>query len=155
MYATETRSPIGGPQPQQASSDTHSGTSEADPVLVDYLQANRGDAKYLVAATNAFSAVPIILKIDDPVISIGGFMGRDPVFSTDGLTNLIDKGAVRFFLISQGGRGGFSQNESASWVQDNCQQVPKELWQSLSTSEQGGNDERAPALYDCSIQGGT
>ncbi|MDX6381833.1 MAG: hypothetical protein QOI57_2857 [Rubrobacteraceae bacterium] len=127
----------------------------ADPALMDYLQANRGGAEYLVATNNARSASPIILNTNepDPVITLGGFGGRDPVFSTDQLTNLIDKGAVRFFLISQGGPGGSSQNESASWVQDNCHPVPQEQWQSPSTSEQGGDSERTPALYDCSTRG--
>jgi 4-amino-4-deoxy-L-arabinose transferase-like glycosyltransferase len=127
----------------------------ADLALMDYLQANRGGAEYLVATNNARSASPIILNTNepDPVITLGGFGGRDPVFSTDQLTNLIDKGAVRFFLISQGGPGGSSQNESASWVQDNCHPVPQEQWQSPSTSEQGGDSERTPALYDCSTRG--
>ncbi|MBV9455810.1 MAG: glycosyltransferase family 39 protein [Rubrobacter sp.] len=153
MYGTETRSPIGGPQPQQASSDMNSGMGEADPMLIDYLQAHQGNAEYLVADTNAFSAVPVILKTDEPVISIGGFMGRDPVFSTDQLANLINKGTVRYFLISQGGPRGSSQNESATWVQDNCEQVPQELWQSSPTSDQGGDSQRAPSLYDCSTGG--
>jgi 4-amino-4-deoxy-L-arabinose transferase-like glycosyltransferase len=70
-----------------------------DPALVDYLQANRGDAKYLVATTNSMSASPIILNTAEPVIALGGFMGRDPVFTTDELANLVNKGAVRFFLM--------------------------------------------------------
>jgi 4-amino-4-deoxy-L-arabinose transferase-like glycosyltransferase len=148
------------------------GGDNADPVLMDYLQANRGDAKYLVATANARSASPIILNTDepDPVITFGGFGGRDPVLDTDQLTNLIDKRAVRFFLIQ--GRedtsesqqqstsqnsppwGEGPQNKSASWVQDNCEQVPKELWQSASsTADQDGGrgpwGMRAQMLYDC------
>ena len=129
-----------------------SGTGDtADPALMDYLESNRGDAKYLVGTTNARSASPIILGTDepDPVITLGGFAGRDPVFSTYQLANLVNEGAVRFFLISQGGWGGSTQSESTSWVQDNCKQVSKEQWQSSSTSEQGRNSERAPTLYDC------
>jgi 4-amino-4-deoxy-L-arabinose transferase-like glycosyltransferase len=151
-----------GPRPTQGSSWGGAGggppggpsdhRDTADPALLDYLQANRDNAKYLVATTNARNASPIILGTDepDPVITLGGFAGRDPIFSTTQLANLVDEGAVRFFLISQGGWGGSSQNESTSWVQDNCAQVPKEQWQSSSTTEQGGDPEdRAPALYDC------
>jgi hypothetical protein len=50
-----------------------------------------------------------------------------------------------------GGRG-FLQNESLNWVQDNCEKVPQEEWQSSSDSEQqsgGGPRGRAQALYDC------
>jgi 4-amino-4-deoxy-L-arabinose transferase-like glycosyltransferase len=154
-----------------------------DPVLMDYLQANRGDAKYLLAATNSMSASPIILNTDEPVITLGGFIGRDPVFTTDELAKLVNEGAVRFFLVpdrermqemrseyassqpsgQQGAyqgfppRGGdFFRNESTNWVQDNCEQVPQELWQSPSSSDQdeGGPERmRAQALYDCGTKG--
>ena len=154
---------------------------------MDYLQANRGDAKYLVATTNSMTASPIILNTDEPqpVITLGGFMGRDPVFTTEKLTNLINEGAVRFFLVparermeemraeresnnassqgwgaSQGApqgppRGGppDARNESETWVQDNCEQVSREQWQSSDAEEQeeGGGPwmRRAQALYDC------
>jgi hypothetical protein len=46
------------------------------------------------------------------------------------------------------GPGG-SDNEAASWIQDNCQQVSQEEWQ--STPDLGGGDPpgRNQALYDC------
>jgi hypothetical protein len=145
---------------------------------MDYLQANRDGAKYLVATTNAMNGAPIILSTEepDPVIALGGFMGRDPVLSTEQLADLVDKGAVRFFLIpdrermeemmaeresgqedgSTGGWGEPPQNEATSWVQDNCRQVPQELWQSQSASDQGGGGPgmmRAQALYECGSAG--
>ena len=136
----------GGPSD---SSDT------ADPALMAYLQANRGDAKYLVATTNARSASPIILTTNepDPVITLGGFDGHDPVLSADQLANLVDKGAVHSFLI-QNGEPDEPQNEAVDWVQDNCQQVPQGLWQSSSTTNQTEDPrERAPLLYECGSGG--
>ncbi|HZB81837.1 MAG TPA: hypothetical protein VE288_03200 [Rubrobacteraceae bacterium] len=87
------------------------------------------------------------------------------------IANLIDKGAVRFFLIqarqdmseeqqedtpqSSPPWGEGPQNEeSASWVQDNCEQVPKELWQpsSWTSDQEGGGGPRGmrvQMLYDC------
>jgi 4-amino-4-deoxy-L-arabinose transferase-like glycosyltransferase len=177
------RSVTAGPQAVQESSwggpgGEPPGRDIADPALMDYLQTNRGDAKYLVATENAMSGAPIILNTDesDPVIDLGGFMGRDPVLSTDQLARLVDRGAVRFFLVqdrermqemlaeresdqqggSRGGWGGPPQNEATSWIQDNCQQVPHELWQSLSSSDQGQGDPgmmRAQTLYECSPEG--
>jgi 4-amino-4-deoxy-L-arabinose transferase-like glycosyltransferase len=144
------------------------GRDAADPVLMDYLQANRGDARYLVATTNAMSASPIILNTDEPapVIALGGFAGRDPVLSTDEVAGLVDEGAVRFFLVQDrermremmaneddssqqpgqqgppqgfpGGGRGFPQNEATSWVQDNCEKIPQELWQSPEAEEGPG-----------------
>jgi 4-amino-4-deoxy-L-arabinose transferase-like glycosyltransferase len=74
--------------------------SEVDP-LVDYLQANQGDATYLVAAIDSRVASPIILNTDEPVIAFGGFEGRDPVFSIKRLAGLVSEGSVRFFMIKE------------------------------------------------------
>jgi 4-amino-4-deoxy-L-arabinose transferase-like glycosyltransferase len=188
------RMPAAGPQTVQGSSwggpsggfsGGSSGRRDApDPALMDYLQANRGDAKYLVATTNSMSASPIILNTDgpEPVITLGGFMGRDPVLTTDELAGLVNEGAVRFFLVPDrermeemmseyassqssgqqgayqgfsGGRGDFFRNESTNWVQDNCAQVPQELWQSSSNPDQEEGDlgrNRAQVLYDCGTE---
>jgi 4-amino-4-deoxy-L-arabinose transferase-like glycosyltransferase len=143
----------------------------ADLALVEYLQANKGDAEYLVAASNAMSTSPIILNTDEPVISLGGYNGIDPVFTANDLANLVDRGTVRFFLLpdrdsdsnaSGGGpprggpgpEGGLPQNGSADWVQNNCEKVPQELWQSSSEGGGGGPPMmRARALYDCGTGG--
>lgn len=159
---------------------------EADPVLVDYLQANKGDATYLVAGPDARSMSSVILSSNEPVVNLGGFMGRDPVFTADELASLVDEGAVRLFLVQDreraeelraereeyyaaygtypqygpppGGPGGpGSDNEAVTWVQDNCEKVPRELWQSPEAEDDGGGGPRGPGgpgrvqgLYDCS-----
>ena len=69
--------------------------------MVDYLEANQGDAKYLVAAIDSGVASPIILNTDEPVIDFGGFEGRDPVFSIKRLAGLVSEGSVRFFMIKE------------------------------------------------------
>jgi 4-amino-4-deoxy-L-arabinose transferase-like glycosyltransferase len=101
-YGAETRSPIAGPQtgPSEMSGRFGSDGSEVDP-LVDYLEANQGDATYLVAAIDSRVASPIILNTDEPVIAFGGFEGRDPVFSIKRLAGLVSEGSVRFFMIKE------------------------------------------------------
>ncbi len=177
--------PVAGPQPDEgefagmpgSGPGGPPGTMEADPVLVGYLQDNRGDATYLLAAANALVASPIILDVEKPVISLGGFMGFDPVLNTDELAGLVDTGAVRFFLVLDEERllAAFSEmaagtspddstdaadppapppfaNESTNWVEDNCQQVPRELWQSTDPEGSGGMQGmfgEVQALYDC------
>ena len=138
-----------GPQPTQGQSAQGSSSDTADPALLDYLQANRGDARYLVAASNSMSASPIILNTDASVISTGGYSGRDPVLSVEKATNLVNEGALRFFLIP--GQQQSGSKDVTSWVQNNCAQVPQELWQSSTSSEQSGDIWRAQLLYDCSI----
>ena len=176
--------PGGGPPAGGSRGDRHGGGfgSDADPALLNYLQANRGDAKYLVATINSMSASPIILNTNepDPVITLGGFMGRDPVLSTAQLADLVRKGEVRFFLVPDserleemmseylssqssagqqaapegppGGLGRFLHNESITWVQDNCEQVPQEDWQSSDSEDAGGPMGRTQILYDCGTQ---
>src|SRR5215217_2087434 len=101
-YGTETRAPIAGPQivAGETSSRLGSDGSEVAP-LVDYLEANQGDATYLVAAIDSGVASPIILNTDEPVIAFGGFEGRDPAFSIKRLAGLVNQGSVRFFMIKE------------------------------------------------------
>jgi 4-amino-4-deoxy-L-arabinose transferase-like glycosyltransferase len=101
-YGAETRSPTAGPQ-TGASETSSRFPSDGDKVapMVDYLQANQGDATYLVAAIRSDLASPIILNTDKPVIAFGGFWGRDPVFSIERLAGLVNKGSVRFFVIEK------------------------------------------------------
>ena len=99
-YGAETRSPTAGPQAKPTeTSSTFPGNGNKVARLVDYLQANQGDATYLVAAIRSDLASPIILNTDGPVIAFGGFEGRDPVFSIKRLGGLVNQGSVRFFVI--------------------------------------------------------
>jgi len=177
--------PVAGPQPDEGEfagmpgggPPGPPGAIEADPALVGYLRENRGDATYLLAAANALVASPIILEVEEPVISLGGFMGFDPVFNADELAELVDTGAVRYFLVLDEERlfAAFSEmatgtppddttdaadppapppfaNGSTDWVEGNCQQVPRELWQ--SSDPEGSEGMRGiigevQALYDC------
>ncbi len=65
----------------------------ADPALVEYLQTNRGNSGYLVAVSSAMSASPVILNTEEPVISLGGYNGVDPVFTPDEVADLVDGGS--------------------------------------------------------------
>ncbi|MDQ4127217.1 MAG: glycosyltransferase family 39 protein [Actinomycetota bacterium] len=178
----------GGPGGPPGGGPGGPGGREADPVLLEYLQANKGDATYLVAGPSSMPLSPIILGTDEPVINLGGFMGRDPVFTTQELAGLVGEGAVRFFLVQdrermeemqaereaeQEASGGSApqgpppgsppgmDNEAVTWVQDNCEKVPEELWKSPEEAEEQGGGPGGPggpgrvqALYDCSGAGG-
>lgn len=78
--------------------------SNTDAALINYLEAHQGNAKYLVATTNANTAAPIILATNKPVMAMGGFTGSDPILTTTQLSSLVANGTVRFFLLD--GRGG-------------------------------------------------
>ena len=152
------------------------GGTQADPKLVEYLLANRGDARFLVATESAGSASPLILATGQPVMALGGF-GRDRILTADQLADRVAGGVVRFFLLlppleqpdqapqvppgqPRGALGGPGPEDDATqWVRDNCQPVPRELWQSPSGETEGSagaGSDGLPAsrgldhtLYDC------
>src|SRR5204863_9834004 len=75
------------------------GSQTASAALIAYLEANQGDATYLVATTNANSAAPIILATGKPVLPLGGFLGSEPILTADDLAAKVRAGQVRFFLL--------------------------------------------------------
>ncbi len=87
-----------------------SGTANTS--LIQYLEANQGSAKFLVATPNSMSASPIILATGKPVMALGGFSGSDNVLSLTQLQQDIADGTVRYFLLSSfSGFGDFEGND--------------------------------------------
>jgi hypothetical protein len=127
--------PPDGRSPSGASMSIAS-RSTADPALIDFLRANQGDARYLVASNSASSTAPIILSTDEPVISLGGFNGLDPVLTNKQITDLVNEGAVRFFLMPD------KQHM-------NCKRVPQELWNSATRGQVESPSVQNRTLYDC------
>ena len=118
------------------------GRQSSQPDLIPYLEARQGDARYLVATTSSNSAAPIILATGKPVMSLGGFLGSDPILTTDQLAAKIRAGEVRFFLLGGFGAQGGS-NGLTAWIQSNCTAV--------SLTDGGGPSGQ---LYDCAaLQG--
>jgi 4-amino-4-deoxy-L-arabinose transferase-like glycosyltransferase len=153
--------------------------ASANSALVRYLEANQGNATYLVATPSSMTADGIILATNKPVMAMGGFSGSDPILTTNQLASLVAKGTVRFFLLGtfdarrqlppqildqipeqfrnslrQGGFGfgRGSQGALTTWVTQHCTTVPARLWQSDSTSSGAGagfGPFGANQLYDC------
>ncbi len=80
-------------------------SSTADDGLIRYLEANRGDATYLVAAFGSQSSSGIIIATGEPVMTIGGFNGGDPAPTLAELQQLVTAGEVRFVLVNGAGGG--------------------------------------------------
>jgi 4-amino-4-deoxy-L-arabinose transferase-like glycosyltransferase len=101
---------FGGPggtvPPSDDGGPTGAGGDGADDALLAYLDANRGDAEFLVATQSSMQAAPIILATGEPVMAMGGFSGGDPILTADDLARLVRDGTVRFFLVGGRGPGG-------------------------------------------------
>ena len=146
--------------------------------LVNYLNAQRGNTKYLFAVDSAMTADPYIILTGEAVMPLGGFSGSDPILTTQKLATLVQHGTVRYFLLSssQGTRnalndlspqvraelekafggslptGGFGQSSQLTkWVQQHCAVVPASQWGGQAQSQQGGAGSFGGAnqLYDC------
>ena len=128
--------------------------------LVEYLRSNRTTEKWSVAVQSAGQAEAIIISSGEPVMTMGGFIGSDPILTEGQLRAKIAAGQVRYFLVSAGGfgRGGFGPGgfggSASSFVSTECTEVPANVWQSGSgaageTSFAGGPTSASFTLYDC------
>ena len=143
--------------------------------LVEFLRSERTTENWLVAVQSAGQAESIIISSGEPVMTMGGFIGSDPILTEDQLRTKIAAGNIRFFLVSAGGfgrggfgrggfgRGGFGRGgfgpgglggSASSFVSTECTEVPTNVWQSGSgvageTSFAGGPTSASFTLYDC------
>lgn len=138
--------------------------------LVGYLRSHHTTEKWLVAVQSAAQAESIIISSGEPVMTMGGFIGSDPILTEDQLRAKIAAGQVRYFVVSAGGfgRGGFGPGgfgpggfgpgglggAASSFVSSECPEVPSSAWQSGGddvgeTSFAGGPTSASFTLYDC------
>ena len=140
--------PSAGPSQQGGFGGNPGGdnASSSNTKLISYLEANQGNAKYLVATASSNTADNIILTTNKPVMALGGFNGGDPILTTSQLATLVKNGTVRYFLLGSGGGPGGGQSSLTTWVKQNCTVVPTSQWQSstASTGPEGNNQ-----LYTC------
>ena len=148
-----------------------------DPGLVQYLLANQGSARFLVATPTSSYASLFILATDQPAMALGGYQGWDRIVTPDRLSQLVQYGVVRFFWIN-GGR--FAPSSSASddpsddttqaivsssqdatvdllaWVRESCAVVAPDQWQAtdgetdeplLGRGRQGPGGRQDPRGY--------
>ena len=95
------------------------------PKFIDFLKSHRGGAKYLVAVGSARQAAPLILATRLPVMSMGGFLGTDPILTPEKLAGLAAKGQVRYALVD-----GDTQPATSAWIRAHGRAVPVNLWRS-------------------------
>jgi 4-amino-4-deoxy-L-arabinose transferase-like glycosyltransferase len=134
-----------------------------DAALIEYLEANRGSADYLVAVNSSMAASPIILQTGAPVMAMGGFSGGDPAPTAGQLARMVADGKLRF--VMGGGRmgggpgrgpGGGVAGERAAWVEANCQAVdpsaygePRDAGDQSAQVGRGFGRGGEQQLFDC------
>ncbi len=74
--------------------------------LVNYRRNARTTEKCLVAVPSAGQAESIIISSGEPVMTLGGFIGSDPILTANQRQTRLASGDVRFVLFGGGGPGG-------------------------------------------------
>jgi 4-amino-4-deoxy-L-arabinose transferase-like glycosyltransferase len=113
--------------------------------LMGFLKVNRGTERFLVAVPNATQAAPIIVYTGEAVMTVGGYLGRDPILTPGEFERRVQAGEVRFAIL-----GGPSivpphsagERAMADWIRAHGVVVEPGLWG-------GSRDNRVPAqLFD-------
>ncbi len=118
--------------------------------LLSFLQQNTQGMKYLMAVPSAMQGADYVIATGRPVLYLGGFMGRDPVLTGEGLQQLIAQGQLRY-IYSESGGGGNPATVS-SWIRTNCQAVEGFNTNTQNAGAPDGMQSRgnmAVSLYDC------
>lgn len=118
--------------------------------LLDFLQQNTQGMKYLMAVPSAMQGADYVIATGRPVLYLGGFMGRDPVITNEGLQQLIEQGELRY-IYSDAGNGG-NQSNVSSWVRNSCTLVKGFNTNTQNAGAPDGTLNRgnmAVSLYDC------
>lgn len=74
--------------------------------LYIYLKKHKPGSKILMAMGGAPEVAPFIIETGDKFVSLGGFQGRDPVFTEEGLLEMVKKGELVYVMsMPRGGPG--------------------------------------------------
>jgi 4-amino-4-deoxy-L-arabinose transferase-like glycosyltransferase len=133
--------------------------------MIQYLQNQQGETRYLVATSTSTYASIFMLATDQPALALGGYQGWDRIVTPEQLAKMVSDNTVRFFYISASQSngnganmpGGSNSSSSTSqqssvnddlynWVHSNCSVVDQSNWSSSNTS---GNTGSGMQLYDC------
>ncbi len=130
----------------------------ADPKLVAFLRANRGDARFLLATANASTAAPYILETGEPVAALGGFLGSDPILTDAELAAAVGDGDIRYVLGPSRAQSERMQSligpamaafgGNLGWVNDHCVEIPVTEWRSDPDSDTAMFADMQ-TLFDC------
>lgn len=109
--------------------------------LIKFLEANRTNEKYLVEVPSAMNyGSDLILKTGEPILTLGGFSGSDPILTVNQFAQLVSNGEIRYAMVNSGtgrgmGYGGNNSNSSImSWIKENGKLVPDSEWKDSSSA---------------------
>ena len=117
--------------------------------LVDFLQANHRDERYLLGTSSTLLAAPIIVATGAAVMARGGFHGLDPVLTPEQLAQMVEAKQIRFVMVGDlsiiSRRLGAEEagRPIVDWVRAHGIVVDPALWRTKSL-EAGPSDDDNP-----------
>lgn len=111
-------------------------TSAGTQKLVGFLLANRRRERFLLGASSARLAAPIIVATGEPVMARGGFFGGDPILTPESLARMAEAEQIRFVMLGDvwNDRRGPGDAGAATavdtWIRANGTPVDPALWRS-------------------------
>lgn len=115
--------------------------------LLEYLQSHRSGERFLLGTLRATDAAPYIISTGEPVMALGGFTGSDPILNEQSLSEKVEQGEIRFFLLPQKPE---PQNLNMNWIRQHCAVVPTRVWSGKPTQAPGQPPvNRGMLLFDC------
>jgi hypothetical protein len=63
------------------------------------------------------ASAPIIVAAGEPVVTIGGFGGRDPAPTVEQVEQMVADGELRYVLLGDGRGPGGGDSDVSAWVQ--------------------------------------
>ncbi|SEG73961.1 hypothetical protein SAMN02799616_04655 [Paenibacillus sp. UNC499MF] len=139
------------------------GGRSVDEALLAYMKAHIGSTTYLFATSDYNTAAPYIIDKGEEVITLGGFSGNDPVYTTAELEEMVKSGQLKYFLISEGGGGRGGNAELTQWLAQHGKKISSAEWQTGSGQTQTGSEAAAGmgggrmgsmVLYEVTIENG-
>ncbi|MDS0526129.1 glycosyltransferase family 39 protein [Clostridium sp. SHJSY1] len=108
-----------------------SAKSDSSSKLIEFLQKNKTNEKYILVTASCNDAADIIIKSGESVMALGGFSGSDKIITLDEFKALAKNGEVRYVMT--GGMGGGS-SDIMNWVQEVGTLVDSSEWSDASDS---------------------
>ncbi|AWI04797.1 glycosyltransferase family 39 protein [Clostridium drakei] len=129
---------------KQASGGSASYSNSNNSKLIEFLQKNKTNEKYILvtSSTNGYAS-DIIIKTGEAVMT-SGFFGNDNAITLSQFKELVSKGEVRYVMV--GGQGG--NNEIMNWVKANGKVVSESQWKDSNSKSQGFEGGNSEQLYD-------
>ena len=99
-------------------------------MTIKWLQAHRGNAKYLLVTFGAQAAASYITATGDNIMPVGGFDGNDSAPILAQFKKMVAAGEVKY-VLADGGRGGMTASTQSTssqiqfWVNANCAAAPE------------------------------